>query len=137
MKLSLRRELGEIERIVAARRALFAASNLPASLAYPVDLATEELFVNMLRHNPQGRGPIALELEAMAGGVRVSLADTDAEPFDPASVPPVDTALPLSERQVGGLGLHLVRQLVGAVHYHHRDRCNTLSFMAREEPADV
>ncbi|GAB3291587.1 ATP-binding protein [Parahaliea aestuarii] len=137
MKLSLRRELGEIERIVAARRSLFAASDLPDALIYPVDLATEELFVNMLRHNQQGQGPITLELEVVAGGVRVSLADHDAEPFDPASVPPVDISRPLNERQIGGLGLHLVRQLVGSVHYHYHNRCNTLSFMAREEPTDV
>lgn len=132
MKLSLSRELSELQRIVDARRSYFVERNVPASLAYPVDLATEELFVNMIRHNTGTSEPITLELEATRGGVAVSLTDHNVDPFDPEAVAPVDRNAPLDEREVGGLGLHLVRSLVGRVHYEYRDCCSTLSFFARE-----
>lgn len=132
MRLTLSRELSELQRIVEARRAYFAERDLPASLAYPVDLATEEIFVNMIRHNTGTSEPITLRLEAVDGGVAVSLTDHDVDPFDPGEVTPVDREAPLEAREVGGLGLHLVRSLVGAVHYEYRDRCSTLSFLARE-----
>lgn len=132
MKLSLSRELSELQRIVEARRAYFAERGVPASLAYPVDLATEELFVNMIRYNTGTREPITLELNAVQGGVAVSLTDHDVEPFDPRAVAPVDNSAPLAQREAGGLGLHLVRSLVGAVRYEYRDRNSTLSFLARE-----
>ncbi|TXS94082.1 ATP-binding protein [Parahaliea maris] len=137
MKLSLNRELSEIERIVAARRAYFAKHNLPGSLAYTVDLATEELFVNMIRHNNQAREKIILEFEAVDNGISVRLTDREITAFDPASAAPADIATPLEERAVGGLGLHLVRQLVGAVHCERRDDRTTLSFLARKEAAHV
>jgi serine/threonine-protein kinase RsbW len=132
LKLSLSRELCEIPRIVEARRLMFARHRLPASLAFPVDLATEELFVNMIRHNTGTDEPITLELEAVSGGVSVSLTDHDVEPFDPGEIAPVDRRAPLSQRRAGGLGLHLVHALVGVVHYEYRDRCSTLRFLARE-----
>lgn len=137
MKLSLIRELSEIQRIVEARRRYFAECGLPASLAYTVDLATEELFVNMIRHNPGTTEPITLELEAVQGGVAIRLTDHNVDPFDPRDVAPVDRSAPLAERRAGGLGLHLVRSLVGAVHYEYQDRCSTLSFIAKAEPQHV
>lgn len=137
MILSLSRELSELQRIVEARRVYFAEKGLPASLAYPVDLATEEIFVNMIRYNTGTSEPITLHLNAIEDGVHVSLTDHDVEPFDPADVAPVDRLAPLEQRRAGGLGLHLVRSLVGAVHYEYRDRCSTLSFLAREAPSHV
>lgn len=137
MKLSLARELSEIQRIVEARRAYFAERALPLSLAYPVDLATEELFVNMIRHNTGTVEPITLELEAVDGGVEVSLTDHDVEPFDPSEVEPFERDKPLTERTIGGLGLHLVHSLVGAVRYEYRDRRSTIRFLAREGSAHV
>ncbi|MFV0278860.1 MAG: ATP-binding protein [Parahaliea sp.] len=137
MKLSLNRELGELERIVDARRRYFAEHGLPDALGFPVDLATEELFVNMIRHNRGSREPINLELEAVADGLAVRLTDCDVEPFDPAGVAPVDPTLPLAQRPVGGLGLHLVRELVGTVRYEYRDRSSTLSFLALWVPSHV
>jgi len=137
MKLSLTRELSEIQRIVEARRAFFAERGLPATLAYAVDLATEELFVNMIRHNSVTTEAITLELEAVQDGVVISLTDHNAEPFDPRDVAPVDCTLPLEERRTGGLGLHLVRSLVGAVHYTYQNRCSTVSFVAKVEPQHV
>jgi serine/threonine-protein kinase RsbW len=136
LTLSLSRELSELPRIVEARRAFFAESRLPPSLAYPVDLATEELFVNMIRHNTGTRAPITLQLEAVEGGLAVSLTDHDVDPFDPGDIAPVDPEAPLSQRKAGGLGLHLVHALVGVVHYEYRDRCSTLRFFARG-PAHV
>jgi serine/threonine-protein kinase RsbW/sigma-B regulation protein RsbU (phosphoserine phosphatase) len=53
----------------------------------------------------------------MAGGrLTVTVAD-DGIPFDPLTVAPPDTTLPLADRDVGGLGIHLVRHLVDDIIY--------------------
>jgi anti-sigma regulatory factor (Ser/Thr protein kinase) len=36
----------------------------------------------------------------------------DAMPFNPATVPEPDLTLPLEQRPVGGLGVHMMRQLM-------------------------
>jgi serine/threonine-protein kinase RsbW len=132
LTVSLSRELTELPRIVEARRVFFARCRLPSSLAYPVDLATEELFVNMIRYNTETCEAITLELEAVEGGVAVSLTDHDVEPFDPVDIAPADCWAPLAERRVGDLGVQLVRALVGRVEYRYHNRCSTLRFLARE-----
>ncbi|MFV0478726.1 MAG: ATP-binding protein [Parahaliea sp.] len=134
MKLILDRELAELERIVASREAWFARHGLSTALAYKVDLATEELFVNMLCHSNSTIQQISLEMTLSEGVIQVSLTDHGVDtPFDPATVAPVDTSRPLSEREVGGLGLHLVRSLVGPLHYQYHNWNSTFSFSVTTE----
>lgn len=130
MKLALLRELTEISRIVQATRAFFVSEQLPSSLAYTVDLATEELFVNMIKHNTRSREPITLELLPHPAGIAVSLTDCCPDPFDPRAAAPADTGAPLQERQPGGLGLHLVSSVVHAIDFEYRDGYSKVSFVA-------
>jgi anti-sigma regulatory factor (Ser/Thr protein kinase) len=53
------------------------------------------------------------------------------KPFDPASVPAPDMHLPLHERRIGGLGLHLIYQLMDDVRFEFRDGVNTLTMVKR------
>jgi anti-sigma regulatory factor (Ser/Thr protein kinase) len=52
-------------------------------------------------------------------------------PFDPTSVAEPDLAVPLAERQVGGLGIHLVRQTMRDLEYRRDGEWNQLT-MRRE-----
>ena len=132
MKLSLSRDLAEISRIVAARRSWFAEQDVSDSLVFPVDLATEELFVNMIRHNPDKPERITLEVDTVEHGVAVQLTDYDVERFDPRTAPTPDIGAPASERAIGGLGLHLVASVVSRLDYSYRDRTSTVRFIALE-----
>lgn len=132
MKLSLSRDLEEISRIVAATRTWFAEQHVSDSLMFPVDLATEELFVNMIRHNPDKPDKITLQMDTVEHGVAVQLTDYDVERFDPRSAPIPDTSAPASERAIGGLGLHLVANVVTALDYDYRNRTSTVRFIALE-----
>ena len=130
MKLALLRDLTEISRIVQATRAFFASEQLPSSLAYTVDLATEELFVNMIKYNTCSREPITLELLPHPSGIAVSLTDRSPDPFDPRAAAPADTGASLQERQPGGLGLHLVSSMVDTIDFEYRDGYSKVSFVA-------
>jgi len=58
----------------------------------------------------------------------VRLTDFDVESFDVTHAPAVDIDKPLSERQPGGLGLHLVRQMADTLHYEYAERRSTITF---------
>ena len=51
-----------------------------------------------------------------AGGVLLEVED-DGKPFDPLQAPPPDLTLPLEKRPIGGLGIHLIRNLMDEVTY--------------------
>lgn len=137
MKLSLARDIAELERIVAATRAYFVEQHIPDSLAYTVDLATEELFVNIVRHGGAEDDPILLEMSPTQNGVAVTLSARSPLPFDPRDESEVDTRLPVQEREPGGLGLHLVRRVVSSLEYQYRDRESRIRFTATTRPQDA
>ena len=48
-------------------------------------------------------------------------------PFDPTAKKKVDTTLSVEERQIGGLGIHLVRELMDSINYERKDGKNILT----------
>jgi serine/threonine-protein kinase RsbW len=73
-------------------------------------LAVDEAASNIITHGYQGQGGIIeVEVSREEDALVIRLRD-EATPFDPTSVPPPDLILPLQQRPVGGLGIHLIGQ---------------------------
>lgn len=133
MEQKFTRSFDEIKEIVAFAGRIFDDYGIDPSLRYIVDLAVEELFVNMVTYNTESTQDILLEMHAIDHGIEVSLTDFDVERFDPTKVPDVDVDAPLEERSVGGLGLYLVLKMVDSIHYEYRDRKSKITFRKRVE----
>lgn len=81
-------------------------------------LATDEAVTNVIVHGYQDRpGMIEIELRRNGDAIVIYLRDRSV-PFDPASVPAPDMTQPLEERPLGGMGIHLIRQLMDDVSHH-------------------
>ena len=133
MEKKFTRSFDEIKEIVAFAGRVFDDYGIDPSLRYIVDLAVEELFVNMVTYNTESTQDILLEMHAIDHGIEVSLTDFDVERFDPTKVPEVDVDAPLEERSVGGLGLYLVLKMVDSIHYEYRERKSKITFRKRVE----
>ena len=105
-----------------------AARSLDVALRDPVCFIVEELFTNMVKYNPGNSHDIALSLGHAPDRLTVQLMDFDVEPFDVTRAPMVDVDKPLQERQIGGLGLHLVRKMADTLQYDYADRRSTITF---------
>ncbi len=95
-------------------------------------LAVNEAVTNSLLHGyGEQPGAITVDVEADNGDLWVRLID-DAPPFDPTSVPPPDINRPLEDRPLGGLGVHMMRQLTDELSYRATDDSrNELTFVKR------
>lgn len=72
-------------------------------------LAVEEAFVNICTYAfKDGRGEVELACFPSADAFVLEIIDTGEE-FNQLSVPEPDISLPLEQRQIGGLGVHLIR----------------------------
>jgi anti-sigma regulatory factor (Ser/Thr protein kinase) len=98
------------------------------ALLRPVSFVIEELFTNMVKYNPDGPREILLSLESITNGVTASLVDFDSEPFDVTRAAVPDVHAPIEKREVGGLGLFLIRKMVDSLRYDYADRCSTVTF---------
>ena len=103
------------------------ARSLDRELRAPVSFIVEELFTNLVKYNA-GSHDIALSLGHTPEQLTVRLLDFDVESFDVTRPPTVDIDKPLQEREVGGLGLHLVQQMADTLQYDYAGRCSTITF---------
>ncbi|OQX12164.1 MAG: hypothetical protein BWK76_18060 [Desulfobulbaceae bacterium A2] len=97
-------------------------------------LIAEELIVNIINHAyaATGRGFVRIELqEADANTVRLTIIDQGSA-FNPLTREEPDLASGLNERKVGGLGIHLTRQLAEKMTYQRTEDCNVLAIGFRK-----
>ena len=132
MKAEVARDMGALSDVMRLVEQFFADSRIDQEARFPVELAVEEVFTNMVRHNAGGRSRIEVALGVRDGEIVVTLTDFDAPRFDPtADAPPVDTSAPLAERTAGGLGIHLVRKMMDRIEYSHHNRTGTITLRKR------
>jgi anti-sigma regulatory factor (Ser/Thr protein kinase) len=131
------RSFDELENIVQMTQQVCAQVALPKAKQYVVDLATEELFVNMVNYNTETTEKISISIAPKEGGVEVSLTDYDVERFDPANAPEVDLNAGINERTPGGLGVYLVLKMVDSISYEYRNRQSKITFSVGGNTSDV
>lgn len=97
-------------------------------------IVLEELFTNLSRYGypnqsePMGIAEVTLELE----GSRLTIEfGDDGQAFDPLANAAPNLDQPANTRPVGGLGLHIVRELADESHYSRRDGRNVIRISRR------
>lgn len=100
---------------------------IPAAARQAADLAIEEHLTNVLSHGyePGVTPRIVIRMETDADWLRVDVED-NGKPYDPLTTPPVDTSIPLEEKPIGGLGVHLMRQCMDELSYAREAGKNVL-----------
>ncbi len=137
MEKKFKRNFEEIRNIVSMTSDFFAQESLDNSLRNAVDLATEELFVNMVTYNTETEADILIEMQPANGGIEVSLTDYDVDRFDPTEATSLDIEASLDDRTPGGLGLYLILKMVDSIHYEYHDRTSKITFRQGSGPGDV
>ena len=103
------------------------AEKLPEPTRRSLNVAVDELLANELSHGMEGRDGCVVTVDAELDQERVTVTLTDdGPPFDPFKQAVPDTTLSVEERPIGGLGLHLVRELMDEVSYERRDGHNVV-----------
>lgn len=103
-----------------------------AGAEYLALLAVEELVTNCIKYAYDDllEHWIRIGIHLAGDELMVSIED-DGHPFDPRSLPEPDTRLPLEERPIGGLGIHLLRNLFDALDYSRVDGHNRVVLRKR------
>ncbi|MBI5651032.1 MAG: ATP-binding protein [Chloroflexi bacterium] len=84
---------------------------------FACELATDEAASNAYEHAYTDRGgPIEVKIWREPDAIVIAVRNWGA-PFDPASVQEPDLDAPLHQRQVGGLGIFLIRKLMQDVSF--------------------
>lgn len=128
MQKKFTRSFDALSDIYEFAEQILASGNVEDSVRFPVHLALEELYVNMVKYYPDNDNEILLDVSTSGGKVEVTMTDYNVDPFDVSAPRNVDTDLPLDGRVPGGLGLHLVQHMVDNLEYEYHDRQSTVRF---------
>jgi anti-sigma regulatory factor (Ser/Thr protein kinase) len=100
---------------------------LDMALTMNLNLALEEAVVNVMSYAyPDSQGDVKVDIIIDDQKV-VSILTDSGIPFDPTQKGDVDTTLPAEERPIGGLGIHLVKQIMDKVSYQYVGNQNILT----------
>ena len=123
LKLAIKNEMSELEGLYATVNQFLAAHQVPYRCGYAVNLAIEELVVNVIRYAYVDDDEHEIEIGLGVINEQVVLEIRDSgRPFDPREPPPHDPDV--DDLDVGGLGLILVLDLVDSLTYRREDDKN-------------
>lgn len=126
-QMSVGTQPGGVGEVSAAFAGFAESHGLSADARRSISVALDELLANAMSHGRLGSDPCSITVEAELDQDRISVIITDdGPPFDPFSVDAPDTTLSVEERSVGGLGIHLVRQLMDQVSYQRLEGQNVV-----------
>ncbi len=136
--LQLKNDRREVAGLAAWLDRFARANALSDQVRGNLQVALEEVALNVITHG-YGEGgeqrsfSVTLEIE----GDFVSVIVTDsAEAFDPTRHAELDITLPLEQRPIGGIGVHLVKNLMETVGYKRSDGQNVLTLRCRWKDAE-
>jgi len=121
LSLHLKNDVEEIGRMVQEVAAWCHRLALPEDSEFEIDLVLDELVSNVIRHGLKDSKEHFIDVNVSCDGHDLILqVEDDGVPFNPLDSPTPDINKPIEERGIGGLGIHLVRQIMDQLSYERR-----------------
>jgi anti-sigma regulatory factor (Ser/Thr protein kinase) len=131
-ELTVPGRVADLPDILAFIEAACEEAGVRPELWFDLHLAVEEACANVIEHAYGGKGGDLVVIFATRGGDVVLTVLDHGRPFAPEQVVSPDMGLPLTQRRIGGLGLHLMYQLMDEVQFDFAEGGNTLVMVKRD-----
>lgn len=125
--LCMSNDIEELNKLEPFLNGIFEREHLDMSMLPQVDLALEEAVTNIIMYAyPEGeKGTAELTVEVANGQISATLIDSGT-PFNPLQQQEANLDVSLEERKIGGLGIHLIKEIMDVVEYAYEDGRNVL-----------
>lgn len=117
-----------IETVIAFVNEQLEAFDCPIKSQTQIDIAIDELFGNIAQYayNPDV-GPVTVRVEVTDSPITVIITFIDnGIPYDPLKKEDPNITLSAEEREIGGLGIYLVKKSMDDISYEYKDGQNIL-----------
>ena len=128
LSLQLANDFAALAPASAQVREFLGACGAPCAAEFLADLVIEELVTNTIKYgyDDEAGHCVHVRVEFHEGRLCLEVRD-DGRAFDPLAQAEPDTTLPAEQRDIGGLGIHLVRQMTDEVRYERRGDENVVT----------
>jgi sigma-B regulation protein RsbU (phosphoserine phosphatase) len=127
LSVLLKNDLSELQRMNQIVTEFAERHGLASELVFRLTLVLEEVVTNVISYGYEDSSEheISVRLSWKDPHIEIEIKD-DGRPFNPLEAPPPDMGKPLAEKQVGGLGIHLVREMMDELEYRRENDKNLL-----------
>ena len=127
-KLVIKNDISEISKLAIFIEELSEELNLTPELNFNLYLVLEEAVSNVIlyAYGKEVQKEIALLANMSNNNLIFVLTDSGKE-FDPTKVPDADVTLSAEEREIGGLGIYMVKKSIDDITYEYKDGQNILA----------
>lgn len=131
-QIILQNDIQQVPRLAEFIDEVCETAGLDMATTMKLNLAVEEAVVNVMNYAyPQGTiGDINIEVQVDNNQLEFIISDSGT-PFDPTTKAEVDTTLSAEERTIGGLGIHLVRNIMDSINYERVNGKNILALIKK------
>lgn len=128
-QLKLKADLSGLDRILLFLEEGLGEGMCPQNIMTQICIAVEEVFVNIVNYAyPNSGGDCILDLCVAPGKMTLLIADSGAK-FNPLEKKDPDITLSAQERNIGGLGIWMVKQSMDHVSYEYKEGQNQLTLI--------
>lgn len=103
-------------------------ANCPLKTQMQIGIAVEEIFINIAKYAyapEKGRATVRVEVEENPLAVIITFLD-NGSPYDPLAKEDPDVTLSAEEREIGGLGVFMVKKTMDDISYEYKNGKNIL-----------
>lgn len=137
IRIVLRNDLSEIAKVHQELENFGQKCSLSSKILFELNLILEEILANVISYAYRDNQLHEIVVRAdLRDGELVIEVEDDGRPFNPLQIPPPDLDSALEQRSVGGLGLHLVRELTSSIEYTRREEKNHLVMRKKTEKGE-
>ena len=124
--------LDRLDEVLSFVNGILEEMDCPMKLLMQLDVAVEELYVNIAHYAyAPGSGPATIRVGTEPERVVAITFIDRGMPYDPLARPDPDVTLPAEERQIGGLGIYLVKKSMDDMTYRRDGDRNVLTIRKR------
>ena len=128
-ELSVEARVDNLEQVLAFVDEEIDRLDCSVKIRTQIDVAVEELFVNIAHYayNPEtGPATVRIEVEKEPPAISITFIDKGV-PYDPLAKADPDITLSAEDREIGGLGIFMVKKSMDSIDYEYKDGQNVLT----------
>ena len=130
ISIVIKNNLKEITTVIDHFESFGEKNNLPVPVILKVNIVFDEILNNNISYGFQDDSEHLINVEIELKGERLIITITDdGVPFNPFVKDPPDTKLSVNERDIGGLGIHIVKNLMDEYDYKRNADKNVITLV--------
>ena len=128
ISFALKNNLSELDVLCEHLNQFCQSCGVSKRQTFEINLALDELFTNIINHGfeDENEHQVQVTCKNMDGILKITIED-DGVPFNPTDAPHPNLKCAFKDRDIGGLGIHLIRSYMDEIEYTRKNDKNVLT----------